>query len=158
MYGMPQPFGKCVLRTICSSPDLVTYFQSLSAQVGGNLPYEIKGVSILFNATEEMDVDKSSSPNEKQQSSNKHEQTTRSQRDITSECSGKKLTKTQQYYQQRLQNETPEQREKRLSRQREYKRKQRANQSVSRADDDYRSMVQKLNREQEVFCPCFALN
>ena len=106
-YGMLQPFGKCVLLTICSIPDLVTYFQSLSAQVGGNLPYEIKGVSISLNATEEMDVDKSSSPHEKQQSSNKHEQTTRSQRDITSECSGKKLTKTQQYYRQRLQNETP---------------------------------------------------
>ena len=135
-YGMPQSFGKCVLLTICSIPDLVTYFQSLSAQVGGNLPYEIKGVSISFNATEEMDVDKSSSPNEKQQSSNEHEQTTRSQRDITSESSGKKLTKTQQYYGQRLQNETPEQREKRLSRQREYKRKQRANQSsVSRAEN-----------------------
>ena len=87
------------------------------------MPYEIKGVSISFNATEEMDVDKSSSPNEKQQSSNEHEQTTRSQRDITSECSEKKLTKMQQYYGQRLQNEMPEQREKRLSRQREYKKK-----------------------------------
>ena len=111
-YGMPQSFGKCFLLTICSIPDLVTYFQSLSAQVGGNLPYEIKGVSISFNATEEMDVDKSF------------------------ECSGKKLTKTQLYYRHRLQNETPEQREKRLSRQREYKRKQRANQSsVSRAEN-----------------------
>ena len=134
-YGMPHLFGKCVLLKISSIPDLVTYFQSISAQVGGDLPYEIKGVSISFTATEEMDVNKSSSPNEKQQSSNQLEQTTRSQQDLTSECSEQKLTKAQQYYRRKLQNETPEQRERRLSRQREYKRKQRANQSSeSRAE------------------------
>ena len=31
-YGMPHSFGKCVLVTIFSIPDLVTYFQSISAQ------------------------------------------------------------------------------------------------------------------------------
>ena len=62
---MPHSFGKCVLLTISSIPDLVTYFQSISAQVGGDLPYEIKGVSIYFNANEEMDVDESSCSNEK---------------------------------------------------------------------------------------------
>ena len=99
----------------------------ISAQVGGNLPYEIKGVSIFFNATEEMNVDQSSP--------SKHEQTTKNQQNISFGCSGNKLTKTQQYYRQRLQNETPAQREKRLSRQREYKRKQRTNQSSeSRAE------------------------
>ena len=128
-YGMPHSFGKCVLLTILSIPDLVTYFQSISAQAGGNLPYEIKGVSISFNASEEMDVDKSPSPNEKEQPPSKHKQATKNQPNMSSVCSGKKLTKTQKYYRQRLQNETPEQREKRLSRQREYKRKQRANQS-----------------------------
>ena len=133
-YGMPHSFGKCVLVTIFSIPDLVTYFQSISAQVGGNLPYEIKGVSISFNATEHMNVDKSSSPNENGHFTTKHKQTTRSQQSITSECGGK-LTKTQKYYRERLQNETAEQRERRLSKQREYKRKQRANQSPeSRAE------------------------
>ena len=131
---MPHSFGKCVLVTIFSIPDLVTYFQSISAQVGGNLPYEIKGVSISFNAIEHMDVDKSSRPNENGHSTTKHKQTTRSQQSITSECGGK-LTKTHKYYRQRLQNETAEQRERRLSKQREYKRKQRANQSPeSRAE------------------------
>ena len=95
---MPHSLGKCVLLTISSIPDLVTYFQSIYTQVGGNLLYEIKGVSISFNATEEMDVNKSSSPNEKQQSSNQLEGTTRSQQDLTSECSEQKLTKAQQYY------------------------------------------------------------
>ena len=130
-YGMPHSFGKCVLLTIFNIPGLVTYFESISAQVGGNLPYEIKGVSISFNATvtEEMDVDKSSSANEKEQSPNQIKQNTGNQQNITSGRSEKKLSKTQQYYRRRLQKETPEQREKRLSRQREYKRKQRANQS-----------------------------
>ena len=75
-YGMPHSFGKCVLVTIFSIPDLVIYFQSISAQVGGNLPYEIKGVSISFNATEQMDVDQSSSPNENGHSTTKHKQAT----------------------------------------------------------------------------------
>ena len=135
IYGMPHSFGKCVLLTIFNIPDLVAYFQSISGQVGGNLPYEIIGVSVSFNAAEKLDVNKSSSPNKKEQSPNKCNQTTKSQQDITSERSGKELTKIQQYYQQRLKNETPEQREKRLSRQREYKRKQRASQSSeSRAE------------------------
>ena len=47
-YGMPHSFGKCILLTIFSIPDLVTYFQSISAHVGGNLPYEIKGVFLLM--------------------------------------------------------------------------------------------------------------
>ena len=47
-YGMPHSFGKCVLLTISSIPDLVTYFQSISAQVGGDLPYAIKGVHEYF--------------------------------------------------------------------------------------------------------------
>ena len=132
---MQHSFGKCVLLTIFSIPDLVTYFQSISAQVGGNLPCEIKSVSIFFNATEEMDVDQSPCQNGKEQSPGKHEQTTKSQQNMSFGCSGKKLTKTQQYYRQRLQNETPTQREKRMSRQREYKRKQRTNQSAeSRAE------------------------
>ena len=120
-YGMPHSFGKCVLPTIFSIPDLVTYFESISAQVGGNLPYEIKGLSISFNATvtEEMDVHKSSSAKEKKQSPNQIIQNTGNQQNITSGCSEKKLTKMQQYYRRRL--------EKRLSRQREDKRKKRAN-------------------------------
>ena len=59
MYGMPHSFGKLVLVTSFSIPDLVTYFPYISAQFGGNLPCEIKGVSISFNATENMDLDKS---------------------------------------------------------------------------------------------------
>ena len=40
-YGMPHSLGKCILLTISSITHLVIYFQSISAQVGGNLPYEI---------------------------------------------------------------------------------------------------------------------
>ena len=134
-YGMPHSFGKYVRLTVFTLTDLVTYFQSTSVQAGGNLPYEIKGVSISFNANEQMIVDQSSTQNEKERSPSTDKQTTKNQQKKAFECSGKKLTKTQQYYRQKLQNETPAQREKRLSRQREYKRKQRTNQSSeSRAE------------------------
>ena len=87
-YGMPHSFGKCVLVTIFGIPDLVTYFQTISAQAGGNLPYEIKGVSISFNATE--------SPNENEHCTTKHKQTTSSKQSMTTDCGGN-LTKTQKY-------------------------------------------------------------
>ena len=60
------------------------------------MPYEIKGLSISFNASEEMVVNKSPSPNEKEQPPSKHKQATKNQQNMSSVCSGKKLTKFNQ--------------------------------------------------------------
>ena len=123
---MSHSFGKCVLVTIFSIPDLVTFFKVFLLKLEEICHMKLKGASISFNATENVDLDKSSSPNENGHSTTTLKQTTRSQQSIISECEGM-LTKAQKYYQEKLQNETAEQRERRLPKQHEYKRKQRAN-------------------------------
>jgi hypothetical protein len=146
-FGMPHSFGKCVLLSIVSIHSLAIYFQTISTQVGGNLPFEIKGVSISFNAFDEMAMNTSSSESELNQSC--IEQVANSQRNITTEPGGKTLTKKQLYDQKRLQNETPEQREKRLSRKRElYKRKQHKENDPSEIREERLSNKRRCNRQR----------
>ena len=120
LYGIPHPFGKCILLTIESIPNLVTYFQNVSSQREENVEFEIVGVNISLNVSEakRQTFDKETLQNE------------------TPEIREKRLqNKTQELSlrEKRLQNETPEIiREKRLSRQREYKRKVRQNDTLEK--------------------------
>ncbi|CAB3994300.1 Hypothetical predicted protein [Paramuricea clavata] len=96
-----------------------------------------------------MAVNKSSGESELNQSCIELEQVANSQRNITTERGGKTLTKKQLYDQKRLQNETPEQREKRLSRKRElYKRKQHEENDTSEIRKERSSNKRRCNRQR----------
>ena len=45
LFGMPHPFGKCVLVSVNSLSHLVIYFQSTVHQIDST-PFEVKGVSV----------------------------------------------------------------------------------------------------------------
>ena len=118
LYGMPHSFGKCVLLTIDNIANLVTHFQTFSSSHEEIVPFEMKGVNIYLNAPERQNANEYSTENQLNELSS----ITRNKESETSKYNGKMLTKRQQYYRQRLRRETPEMREKRLSRQRDYQR------------------------------------
>ena len=51
LYGMPHPFGKCILASVEGIENLVTYFQSTVPQ-GNVIPFEVKGVTVQLTNSE----------------------------------------------------------------------------------------------------------
>ena len=49
LYGIPHPFGKCILISVDSIENLVIYFQN-TVPPGNETPFELKGVSVQLNS------------------------------------------------------------------------------------------------------------
>ena len=49
LYGIPHPFGKCILTTVDSIENLVIYFQN-TVPPGNETPFELKGVTVQLNS------------------------------------------------------------------------------------------------------------
>ncbi|CAB3992941.1 ATP-dependent DNA helicase PIF1 [Paramuricea clavata] len=49
LYGIPHPFGKCILASVDSVENLVIYFQS-TVPPGNETPFEVKGVTVQLNS------------------------------------------------------------------------------------------------------------
>ena len=49
LYGIPHPFGKCILASVDSIESLVIYFQS-TVPPGNETPFEVKGVTVQLNS------------------------------------------------------------------------------------------------------------
>ena len=49
LYGIPHPFGKCILASLDSIESLVIYFQS-TVPPGHETPFEVNGVSVQLNS------------------------------------------------------------------------------------------------------------
>ena len=49
LYGIPHPFGKCILTSVDSIESLVIYFQS-TVPPGDETPFEVKGVTVQLNS------------------------------------------------------------------------------------------------------------
>ena len=123
-YGIPHPFGRCILLTIENIQNLVIFFQNVSSASDDHedLEFEIEGVGISFNALEGMVVGASSAD------SNLNEVLSKSQ------CSVENVAKRQKFDQDIVQDKKRETREKRLLRQREYKRKIRENETAEKRE------------------------
>jgi hypothetical protein len=55
LYGIPHPFGKCMLASVEGIQILVIYFQS-TVPPGNQTPFEIKGVTVQLTNSDAAEI------------------------------------------------------------------------------------------------------
>jgi hypothetical protein len=119
LYGIPHPFGKCILTSVDSIENLVIYFQS-TVPPGNETPFEIKGVTVQLNSDITQISGLASSQSAKECVKQKRSEETESQKQIRLEIArkykkAKQVTETETEKQTRLKNASEYQKAKRAS-------------------------------------------
>ena len=119
LYGIPHPFGKCILTSVDSIENLVIYFQSI-VPLGNETPFELKGVTVQLNSDITQISGLASSQSAKECVKQKRSEETESQKQIRLEIArkykkAKQVTETETEKQTRLKNASEYQKAKRAS-------------------------------------------
>ena len=168
LYGIPHPFGKCILTSVDNIENLVIYFQN-TIPPGNETPFELKGVTVQLNSDITQINGLASSQSAKECVKQKHSEETESKKQSRPE-NARKYKKAKQVAetekQTRLQNvsdykkakqvvETQTEKQTRLKKATEYRKAKRAaqteNEKQSRLENarEYRKAKRASETEDE---------
>ncbi|CAB4012613.1 Hypothetical predicted protein [Paramuricea clavata] len=121
LYGIPHPFGKCILASVDSIESLVIYFQS-TVPPGNETPFEVKGVTVQLNCDITQISGLASSESEKEHVKQKCSELTESQKQS-------RLQNARKYKKAKQAAETETEKQTRLGNTREYQKAKRASET-----------------------------
>ena len=143
LYGIPHPFGKCILASLDSIESLVIYFQS-TVPPGHETPFEVKGVSVQLNSAITQITGLASSKGAK------HHMKEKSSEEIES-TKQSRLENARRYKKAKQEAETETEKQSRRKKAREYQKAKRALETDDEKQARLRSVknYQKRKRGQE---------
>ena len=121
LYGIPHPFGKCILASVDSIESLEIYFQS-TVPPGNETPFEVKGVTVQLNCDITQISGLASSESAKEHVKQKCSEETESQKQS-------RLQNARKYKKAKQTAETETERQTRLENAREYRKAKRASET-----------------------------
>jgi hypothetical protein len=118
LYGIPHPFGKCILASVDNIESLVIYLQS-TVPPGNETPFEVKGVTVQLNSDITQISGLASSKSAKEHVKQKCSEETESEK-------RSRLQNARKYKKAKQAAETETEKQTRLGNSREYRKAKRA--------------------------------
>ncbi|CAB4030858.1 ATP-dependent DNA helicase PIF1, partial [Paramuricea clavata] len=140
LYGIPHPFGKCILASVDSIESLVIYFQS-TIPPGNETPFEVKGVTVQLNSDITQISGLASSESAKEHVKQKYSELTESQKQT-------RLENARKYKKAKQAAETETEKQTRLENAREYQKAKRASETENEKQTRLRNVRNYEKRKQ----------
>ncbi|CAB3979506.1 ATP-dependent DNA helicase PIF1 [Paramuricea clavata] len=140
LYGIPHPFGKCILASVDSIESLVIYFQS-TIPPGNETPFEVKGVTVQLNSDITQISGLASSESAKEHVKQKYSELAESQKQT-------RLENARKYKKAKQAAETETEKQTRLENAREYRKAKRASETENEKQTRLRNVRNYEKRKQ----------